>query len=62
MKKSPKAPHVRTLFPGREQIIEAFFAGLDVEKIQQSHSFIYYYEMFGETSIQDFDSQKSNGP
>ena len=59
MKKSPKAPHVRTLFPDREQIIEAFFAGLDVEKVQQSHCFIYYYEMFGETSIQDFALNRS---
>ena len=37
MNTSPKAPHVRTLFPGREQIIEGFFAGLDVEKILQKY-------------------------
>ena len=33
-----KLSHVRRfLFPGKEQIIEAFFAGLDVEKIQQKY-------------------------
>ena len=38
MNMSPKASDVRRfLFPGREQIIEAFFAGLDVEKIQQKY-------------------------
>ena len=33
-----KLSHVRRfLFPGKEQIIEAFFSGLDVEKIQEKY-------------------------
>ena len=37
MNMSSKPSHIRRLFPGREDVIEAFFAGLDVEKIQHKY-------------------------